>query len=99
MDLVIPNKSILKTQAKKIKSFLIFIKQKLNRQQISREKKFRLLLALVFNQNAEEDGVLEPSAIPKARNSFFDKKNVCVTVWVNQVEVGLSYTYIKRTKY
>ena len=65
MDMVIPNKTIIKSQAKKIKGFLILIKQKLNRQQISREKKFRLLLALVFSPNAEEDWVLEPAAIPK----------------------------------
>ena len=53
MKLGIP-KDKVKKEAKKIKEFLILIKKKLNRQQISRSYNFRKLLALVFDPDEKE---------------------------------------------
>ena len=54
MEIAIPNKAKLKQQAKQLKGFLTLIKQKLNRQQISRQRNFRMLLALVFDPEANQ---------------------------------------------
>ena len=47
----------LRSQGKKLKSFMILIKQKLNRQQMSRSRNFRKLLAIVFDPEEKERDV------------------------------------------
>ena len=49
--------SDLRAQGKKLKSFMILIKQKLNRQQLSRSRNFRKLLAIVFDPDEKEHDV------------------------------------------
>ena len=56
MQLPVPPKLELKEEAKKIKSFLVLLKQKLTRQQVCRSKNFRRLMALVFDPDEQEKG-------------------------------------------
>ena len=56
MKLAIPPKKDLNQEAKDMKKFMILLKKKLTRQQISRSPNFRKLLALVFDPNEQELG-------------------------------------------
>lgn len=53
MEQPVPSSKDLKKEAKKIKSFLVLIKKKLQRQQVCRSRNFRKLMALVFDPNEE----------------------------------------------
>ena len=55
MDKPIPTKSSLKKTAKKIKAFMVLIKQKLARQQVCRSLRFRRLMAMVFDPDETQE--------------------------------------------
>lgn len=51
----VPTKSILKNTAKKVKAFMVLIKQKLSRQQVCRSANFRRLMAMVFDPDETQE--------------------------------------------
>ena len=56
LDKPLPKKADLKSDAKKIKSLLVLVKQKLSRQQVCRSQNFRRLMAMVFDPEEKERG-------------------------------------------